>query len=73
MTGDVVRRVDHLEWEMAAQADKINTVSEATSKLESSLLGIENNINQIKWLFAGMGLAYLLGEFGIVDVIGAII
>lgn len=70
---DVIRRVDHLEWRMQTQNEKLDSVTHTTEQLESTLSGIENNINQIKWLFAGMGLAYLLSEFGIVDVIGAII
>lgn len=70
---EVTRRLDYVEWQMSNHADRIDDVAHATDQLEKTLSGIEANINQIKWLFAGMGLAYLLGEFGLLGTLGAII
>lgn len=70
---ELEKRVDYMEWQMSNHSDRIEDVTHATEQLEKTLSGIEHNISQIKWLFAGMGVAYLLGEFGILGTLGAII
>lgn len=62
-----------MEWQMSNHSDRIEDVAHATSQLEKTLSGIEHNISQIKWLFAGIGVSYLLSEFGILGTLGAII
>lgn len=70
---EIEKRVDHIEWRLEYQDEKLEEVRIATEKLECSLIGIETNVNQIKWIFIGMGIAYLASEFGILRTLGAII
>lgn len=70
---DITRRVDHIEWRLDSHNERLEDMRTATEKLEHSLNGIEQNVQQIKWIFVGICLAYVVGELGLPDALAAVL
>jgi len=73
MSEQIEHRVIKLELKVEDHADELRKLQDISTKLSNSLTGIENTLNQIKYLAIGAVLVVLSQAIGITNVIKLII
>jgi hypothetical protein len=69
MSEQIEHRVIKLELKVEDHADELKKLQDISTELRNSLTGIENTLNQIKYLAAGAVLVVLSQAIGITNVI----
>lgn len=69
MSEQIEHRIIKLELKVEDHAEELRKLQDISTKLSSSLAGIENTLNQIKYLAMGAVLVVLSQAIGITNVI----
>lgn len=69
MSEQIEHRIIKLELKVEDHADELRKLQDISTKLSNSLTGIENTLNQIKYLAIGAVLVVLSQAIGITNVI----
>jgi hypothetical protein len=69
MSEQIEHRVIKLELKVEDHAEELKKLQDISSDLRSSLTGIENTLNQIKYLAIGAVLVVLSQAIGITNVV----
>jgi uncharacterized coiled-coil protein SlyX len=69
MSEQIEHRIIKLELKVEDHAEELRKLQDISTKLSNSLTGIENTLNQIKYLAIGAILVVLSQAIGITNVI----
>jgi hypothetical protein len=69
MSDQIEHRVIKLELKVEDHAEELKKLQDISNELRNSLTGIENTLNQIKYLAAGAVIVVLSQAIGITNVI----
>lgn len=69
MSEQIEHRIIKLELKVEDHAEELRKLQDISTKLSNSLTGIENTLNQIKYLAIGAVLVVLSQAIGITNVI----
>lgn len=69
MSEQIEHRIIKLELKVEDHAEELRKLQDISTKLSESLTGIENTLNQIKYLAIGAVLVVLSQAIGITNVI----